>query len=74
MLGTAVEGDWELDLPYQRYPAEFHCAFDRRHGMELDWDASLSASPKHDEKGSALDGNEKAPGQFIASLRPLFDG
>lgn len=69
-----VEGDWKVDLPYQGYPAEIYRAFDQLHGMGLDWDAAIAALPKPDEKGDMVGGDEKAWGQFIASLRSLFDG
>lgn len=69
-----VEGDWNLDLPYQGYPAEIYRAFERLHVAELDWDAVIAAAPKYDEKGNIASGNKKVFDHFIASLRPLFDG
>jgi hypothetical protein len=42
--------------------------------MGLDWDAASAALPKPDENGDMVGGHKKAWNQFIASLRPMFDG
>jgi hypothetical protein len=72
-----IEGDWELDLPYQGLPLEMYRAFDRLYDQpvgEEAWKEASAAILKEGPRGEAVGGDLEKWRAFVSRLAQAFDG
>ena len=72
-----IDGDWELDLPYQGLPLEMYRAFDRLYDHpigETAWKEASAAIPKEGPRGEPTGGDPEKWRAFVNKLADAFDG